>query len=473
MEIEAQIDSSFKKIKDMLDACLNALNVEYHNNIKVSELFLQQLELIDEALKRGISEGEASALKAYLDNIKRSFLKMVFNFKSLFSTLSTRFQQLSDETEKTRINFINLKDSYSAKIFQLNENIQTKERELQELKAELNKLKNENSELVSRIKRLEEEMGRLNSLNIQLKNQLEESLSKLKVMEKDNDVLRGKLDDYHTRFSKLDSLVAKLCEKLKNIPDEINLPSKIVCRNISGDENKVFTLIENLINLSDLDSSLVEEFKNKVFFKKTFQSSSYVDILKNIFAGMRDVEEKDYIKVKNTLMEEKAWISDNQVQRYLHTELFQPYVETAESFIESRQLHLIKAATDILKCGRKIRDSSEVKKTLIRRTGIRLIDVRSCKLSYLSVPLDGDALQPGVEKYLNELKRRVKDASKTIDVKFFEAWIKVIEEINANQDKPSKFAVYALTRVTLNLLGEALKPKSELRKLFNKSLVLI
>ncbi|MHA1835709.1 MAG: hypothetical protein ACTSYQ_02085 [Candidatus Odinarchaeia archaeon] len=437
-----------------------------------------QIEKEDFITKFSINPSNSEFLK--------SVDKVIYGFKSDFSNLNDLKQEVNNkfgEFNKSFTESINsvkrnvelISREYQSSIKELKKQIKDQDVKINNLESNLEKLTSKYDVLMTDFNKLKEAYTRLNNQYQKIERVNNENKLKLKNLSDAKLALEREKDQYQKILNKIVELYRNLMVKTSELKrEEIKLPSKIILSGLSGEFklteiNKFFNNISQLL-VSDLN--LLAKFKNSKAFKSTLENSSYIQVLEHLFKNIKDAEEKEFNKVKNIISDVELLINDPKRQRYLHLELFAPYLRSSRVLLSTFHEKLTKAAEKLASLVKEKIDDPEIKRLLVRRTGIRNLKLDNCQLSSYEIPLDLNKIDDAVNNLLNEINSSFKEKQNDIQLRFFEIWRGIAKELK-NKTIVDKVVSYTILTVTKNILDKTKIKNSDIKKLFSKSIVLI
>ncbi|MHA1410531.1 MAG: hypothetical protein ACTSQY_09555 [Candidatus Odinarchaeia archaeon] len=400
--------------------------------------------------------------------------------------LKTKPQTMVSELNKFKDNLIQGLQSISNNVNlvfkQYETELNTFKKTVTEQKSKITELEEKYLQSKNEISRLETNLSNLNEAYNVLNKQYDELQktntdlnTRIVNLTQNNRTLEKKLSDLESMLNKLKNNYSTLNSQFTKIRQiNLKLPSRLLSEDLSEfNETTLEKLFNNINELIDLDYKLISKYKNSRSFNKTFRELSYDQVLEQLFRNISDVEEKEFNLIKNKINEVEVSINDQQRQRYTHTDIFLPYLKSAKTLLSSHHKKMAKAANKLLEIITEKLDDPEIKRLLVRRTGIRHINLDNCQLSSYELPLDSSKIRETIDKYLNELNSHLKEKKNELSLKFFEMWRDLAINLKNSGSEVDKIVAYVILLTTQKILLKTDSKNSELRKIFSRSIVLI
>ncbi|MFX0068451.1 MAG: hypothetical protein ACFFA1_04465 [Promethearchaeota archaeon] len=464
-----QIDSDILGQKDSI--------ARINENIRLLEKQLTQL-LQSELLPAREGNIISSSVRIIQQDIKRENIQEAqAKIQSRIDELKNRINMMLHPLDETATHLIRTQDEindFKNQLRERQERITDLEDGMETLKAENTQLSLRVVDQATQINALNHELRALNQEKLGLKESIESSKQALRELQSELDQAQSTME----RISKENEKVIRLHNDFlkygrEGIDPALRLPSNLIIQGISEGLPSLERLFENLKRICEYDAVLARKFEASKAFRNTLTSEIYADVLSSVFSGIRDAEDSTYNAAKNLIDEEEVWIDDPKNQRYMHTEIFLPYTRSAKDFLKTRQETLINGVEYVTKILIEIRDNPLIRKILIRRTGIRILNLKGCEIASTDLPHDLNSINQNVNAILGTLNTEIEEKKRDINTQFFEIIRETTKRIVQSGDKMTKLAAYAILRITLNILRRSSQPSSELKKLFSKTLVLI
>jgi DNA repair exonuclease SbcCD ATPase subunit len=454
---------------------------EYNTLITKYRDLISQIKTQKQNFFSKLSEGEitdTSNFKLKLDSLIEFIEKDLIDFNKI--------------QNENLLEFNKAKETITAGLKTISRNIDLVFKQYQDDLGNFKKISNQQKIKITEIEsKLSKSQDKVNSLNSKL-NDIENSYQTLTRqyddLDRDNKELNRKISDLtknNLELEKKMNLFEGVVEKIKKYYEDTNLefnkikipglklPSNLILTGLDNfGENEIKKLFENINSLLEMDYKLVTRFQNSKTFNETVQKTPYNQILEQLFRNISDVEEKEYNSIKNKISEVEININDPQRQRYIHTDIFAPYLNTARTLLLSHHSKMAKAADKLLDLINEKIDDNELKRLLIRRTGIRNINLENCQISNNELPLESNKMEETINNLKNQLNSQLKEKSNELALRFFEIWRDIAIDLK-NKDEVDKILSYVILLTTQKILSKADSKSSDLRKIFSKSIVLI
>ena len=448
-----------------------------NENIDSLERQLNQLLLIEQLPER---EGHivSSAIRTIKEDIKgESIQEKQASIQNKIDELKNRVNVIFHPLDETVTQLVKTQDEITILRNQLTE----KQNRMSILEEDMKALSEENTELSHKIV---DQTNQIDTLNQKLKILHQDRLELKENIERNRKAtkeLQAEMDQTQTvlqRIKKENEMVERLHNDFlkygkEEIDQTLRLPSNLIIQGISEGLSSLTKLFENLKRICEVDRTLARRFEGSKAFRNTLTSESYNHVLGSVFSGIRDAEDSAYSAAKNVIDEEEVWIGDPKNQRYMHTEIFFPFTRSARNLLKTRQETLIKGIEVLVKILTEIRDDPSIKKILIRRTGIRVLNLEGCEILSTDLPHDLNSMDLNLDAILGTLNTELEEKKRDLNTQFFEIIRKTAKDAAKAGNRVTKLAAYAILKIALNILRKSSQPSSELKKLFSKTLVLI
>ncbi|MFX0096517.1 MAG: hypothetical protein ACFE7E_02020 [Candidatus Hodarchaeota archaeon] len=460
---------------DMLEQKDSITRVD--ENINMLEKQLTQL-LKSELLPRRDDNIVSSSVRIIREDIKNEGVpEAQAKIQSKIEELMSRINMILHPLEETATHLIKTQEEIKGLENQLGE----KQERITNLEDGIETLRAENTQLslkvvdqTTQINALNHELRTLDQERLELKENIETNKQALKELQTRLDRTQTTMERIIRENEKVKHLHSDFLKySREGIDPALRLPSNLIIQGISEELPSLEKLFENLKRICEYDTALIRKFEASKAFRNTLTSEIYADVLGSVFSGIRDAEDSTYNAAKNVIDEEEVWIDDPKNQRYIHTEIFLPYTQSAKNLLKTRQETLINVVKYIIKTLADIRDNPVIKKILIRRTGIRMLNLKGCEIASTDLPHDLNSIDQNMDAILGTINTEIEEKKRDLNIQFFDIIRETAKQIIQSGSKMTKLAAYAILRITLNILRRSSQPASELKKLFSKTLVLI
>lgn len=483
-EILDDFNNTLTVLIQKLTSTLEQLTLEMNNILSEFDKYnveFNRLKLFIVNMSKNSSLSSSELIP--LTDLTQRLTEFSTSYESVFQDLYTSYSRLVDSSIIFKENFKSALTSVQ-KNFALilsdwkHERVRLVE-ETNTLKNSLTSLKDENIRLLDEKKRLTRSLESLqlsyNSLNNQfnaLQQEYDLTLKKLNTLQESNIQLAKNFENTRTRLETVIKGFNRVYKGFKNLPDtDLKLPSYLLLKSIqepiSIEQLNIF--FRNLESVIELDRSLLNSYVNSKSFTTALRNNYYTQVLNQVFKTLLDVEDQQRSEIERRICEIESLISDQQQTRYIHSELFKPFIKTARNLLASEQKPLGEAALKLIEQVKLKFEDPELRKTLIRRTGIRDLNLDDCAVKSFEIPLDFDNIDVSLNNLLESLNTEIFEKRRELSTLFFESW----RDTALKTASESKLVSYIILSVVLKLIGKADVRDSDLHKLFKKSLFLV
>lgn len=448
-----------------------------NDSIDVLERRLNQL-LLTGQLPKGEGDTVSSVIRTIEKDIKgESIQEKQVTIQGKIDELKNRVNVIFHPLDETVTQLVKTQDEISAMRNQLSE----KQNRITLLEEDTKALKEENAELSYKTV---DQTNQINALNHKIRILTQDKLDLKENIERNKEAIKGLQAEMDKTLAVMQS-TRKENEKVMHLYNDflrygkeevdptLRLPSNIIIQGVSEGLSSMAKLFENLKRICEFDTALARGLEGSKAFRNTLTSESYKDVLGSIFSGIQDVEDSTYSAAKNAIDEEEVWIGDPKNQRYMHTEIFLPFIRSARNLLKTRQETLVKGIEHLIRTLTKIRDNPSIKRILIRRTGIRVLSLEGCEIVSTDLPQNLNSMSLNIGAILGTLNTEIEEKKRDLNTQFFEIIRSTAKDAAESGDRITDLAAFAILKITLNILRRSSEPSSELKKLFSKTLVLI
>ncbi|WEU40309.1 MAG: hypothetical protein OdinLCB4_007530 [Candidatus Odinarchaeum yellowstonii] len=435
-------------------------------------------QLLEDASKAS-SLPEFTILADYANRLSESLTVHVNDFRELYSfyqkllEAATLFREnFKSSLTSVQRNFTLILEEWRRERGKLGEEIDSLTKDLKNLREEEATLLEEKNGLTVKLEELQAAYNSLNKQFNELKRDYNLSLDKLTALQESNLKLDRELKNFEKRLENVLYSFQHAYNFFKTLPNiSLNLPSYTLFKSIKEPltVEQLNLFFKNAESVIESDSSLLNSYANSKSFTTALTGASYALILNQAFKNILDVEERERNEIELRICEVEALINDAQLSRYIHTELFKPFIKTARNLLASSQKLLGEVALKLIEQVKLKFEDVELRKTLIRRTGIRGLNLDDCAVESFEIPLDVDRIDASLNNLVESLNAEIFEKRRDLSTFFFESW----RDTGLKLASESKLLSYIILSIVKKMLGRANVKDSDLRKLFKKGLFLV
>ncbi len=483
-EIFDDFNNTLNALIQRLSSALDQLILEMNSILSLFDnhnVELERLKLFSENLSKTVFSNVFDA--GLLSDLMKQFKDSLNSYTSVFRELYDSYNRLVEASNLFKENFKSALSSvlknftfmlgdWRCERSRLVEERDSLNRALAGLQAEKATLLDENKRLASNLRDLQASYDSLNTRFNELERDYNLSLQRAEILRESNLRLERDFETVRSRFNAVIEGFNRVYNLFKNFSNsDLNLPSSLLLKSIREpfDFEQLNIFFRNFETVIELDGSLLKSYARSKSFKTALTGSYYSEILSRVFKNILDVEEEKYGLIERRICEVEALINDSQQSRYLYTELFKPFIKTARNLLASNQSLLAEAALQIAELVKFKFEDADLRRTLIRRTGIRGLNLDDCAVGVSEIPLDVDAVNVSVNNLLEALNSEIFERRRDLSTFFFEAW----RDAALKYMSDNKIVCYVVLSIVKRLLERAGLKDSDLHKLFKKSLILV
>lgn len=472
-EFTATFDALIQKITSTLDQLIIEMNTILSGFDKQT-VDVNRLKLLLENTSKtsSLNDSEFTLLVEFSNKLNELLKIHADDLSELYNS----YQKLLDTANILKENFKSALTSVQKNFNLILKDWRSERKKLFEEKTSLSeektRLLGENKTLKERLEELQTAYNSLNKQFNELQHDYNISVDKLNSLQQSHLQLERDFKNLQTSFETIMSGFKNAYSFFKNLPEaNLKLPSHLLLNSIREPLNvdQLNSFLKNLESLIELDQSLIKSHVHSKSFTTALTNNSYTEILNQAFKNILDVEERERNEIERRICEVEALINDAQLSRYIHTELFKPFTETARNLLDSNQRLLGEAAMKLIEQVKLKFEDVELRKTLIRRTGIRGLNLGDCVVESCELPLDVERVDLSLNNLLESLNTELFEKRRELSTFFFESWrdtaLKIVSE--------NKLVSYIILLIVKKLVEKANLKDSDLRKLFKKSLFLV
>lgn len=484
-------------INELCDTLNQLIEKLISNSVGLIESFEGKIHLINERLTSHNDTLQNLRVKKELFLSQTESQHPESEFEASVNECISDYKENSEgiysSTEKLLVEFKNLKENLVQGLTSIKKNISLI---LQGFRSQVAYLNTRNSSLETKINQLETSLAeyqkKYSSLELkldQIKNAYEslnrnydeleyrnrENQDKINNLTRENQALEKNIQTFQNSMNRIKINYLELYDYLQKFPNkELKLPANIIKKDVEAvfDESRLERLFRSIRTIVDLDLELTSLYEKSRAFNEALLNNYYSQILIQEFKGISDIEDKEYNALTQKIGELEGLINNPQQSRYMHTELFEPYLKTARVLLGTHREKTAKACSKLIETIRDKLEDNEFKRLLIRRTGVRHLGLEDCHILSHEIPLDLDNIDESMNNLLNALNIHINEKQRELSLKFFEVWRDAAESLRV-RDEIGKIAAYSIMLTTNKILDKIDRKDSELRRLFRKGLILI
>ncbi|MEM2906968.1 MAG: hypothetical protein QW739_02690, partial [Candidatus Odinarchaeota archaeon] len=399
------------------------------NNIKIDSIrdFLEKFKknYMSNTGNTGQNLKVITSIEDFLTSYHWDTHEFYDSYKKLVESSTSFKESLKNSLTSIQKNINLITKSYEDESKKLMEENKSLQKTVSEIQAKNTSLLEEKKALNSKLEQLKLSYDSLNKQFNELEKNYTVSIEKISNLQKSNISLENNLKTVQDKFDRIKSSFNQLYNSFNRLPsNELKLPSYIIKKSVRPppEVEQLETLFKNIELLIELDNSLLSSYSNSRAFSEALFNSNYTQILNQVFKNIMDIEDQEHNEIERKICEVEALANDPQHIRYIHTELFKPYIKAARTLLSTRQKKMGEAASQLIEKVKEKLENQELRKILIRRTGIRNTDIDECSIQSYEIPLETDNIDASLRNLVESLNDEIAERKRELVTMFFDSW---------------------------------------------------